>query len=110
MAFQIRVEPSQHHFEIGEGESILDAALRHGLNLPYGCRDGACGSCRGKVLAGEIDHGRSPLLTLPANERAAGFAALLKEASLDQDAPVLTMSSTEAEAVKLFKQFRHGGL
>ena len=74
MAFQIRVEPSQHHFEIGEGESILDAALRHGLNLPYGCRDGACGSCRGKVLAGEIDHGRSPLLTLPANERAAGFA------------------------------------
>ena len=36
------------------------------------------------------------------NERAAGFAALLKEASLDQDTPVLTMSSTEAEAVKLF--------
>lgn len=74
MAFQISVEPSQHHFEIGEDESILDAALRQGLMLPYGCRDGACGRCRGKVLTGKVDHGRAPLLTLPASERQAGFA------------------------------------
>ena len=58
MGFRITVAPGRHAFEGEPGETILDAALRHGLLLPHECRDGACGSCRGKVLSGSVDHGR----------------------------------------------------
>lgn len=65
MSFQITIRPSGHRFEAEEDETILEAALRHGIALPYGCRNGACGSCLGRVLAGEADHGaeRPPALT-----------------------------------------------
>ena len=74
MAFQIRVEPSGHVFQAAADESLLDAALRQGVMLPYGCRDGACGSCRGQVLAGQVDHGRAPQHTLSDAQRHAGLA------------------------------------
>jgi len=74
MSFQVSVEPSQHQFAVEPGETILDAALRQGLTLPYGCRDGACGACRGKVLAGTIEHGRAQPHALSEADRAAGLA------------------------------------
>jgi CDP-4-dehydro-6-deoxyglucose reductase len=74
MAFQISVQPSEHVFQAEADESILDAALRQGLLLPYGCRDGACGSCRGRVLSGQVDHGRAQLQTLSEDDRRAGQA------------------------------------
>ena len=74
MAFQIRVEPSGHVFQAAADEILLDAALRQGVMLPYGCRDGACGSCRGKVLSGQVDHGRAPQHTLSDADRRAGLA------------------------------------
>ena len=52
---------------------MLDAALRQGLSLPYGCRDGACGSCKGKVLSGSVDHGKSAESALPEAERALAW-------------------------------------
>jgi CDP-4-dehydro-6-deoxyglucose reductase len=54
MSFRITVHPSGHEFAAEEGESILDAALNHGLAFRYGCRNGFCGDCKGKVVAGEI--------------------------------------------------------
>ena len=36
------------------GESILDAALRHGADLPYACKGGVCATCRAKVIEGEV--------------------------------------------------------
>ena len=45
----VHIEPSGHTFSVEPGESILDAALRQGFTLAYGCRNGACGSCKGKV-------------------------------------------------------------
>lgn len=74
MGFQINVEPSGHVFEAKKGETILDAALRQGVILPYGCRGGACGACRGKVLSGQIDHGIAQDFALSDADRAAGFA------------------------------------
>ena len=74
MGFRITVQPSRHTFLAGDDETLLDAALRQGLMLPYGCRDGVCGACRGKVLAGRIDHGRAQISTLGDAERKAGQA------------------------------------
>ena len=57
-----------------EGTSILQAALDAGLVLPYGCRDGACGSCKGKLIEGTVDYGQYSERALSAEERAAGYA------------------------------------
>lgn len=74
MGFQIELQPGRHIFQAEPDETLLDAALRHGLMIPYGCRDGVCGSCRGKVLSGPVDHGQAPLGTLSAANREAGLA------------------------------------
>ncbi len=74
MPVQITLRPSGHVFQAQDGETILEAALREGYRLPYGCRNGSCGSCKGKVVAGIVDHGGSQDGALDAAERAAGMA------------------------------------
>lgn len=74
MTYQIQVEPSGSSYACGEDETLLDGALRSGLNMPHGCRDGACGVCKGKVLAGTVEHGRAQTHALNDAEKAAGFA------------------------------------
>lgn len=58
------------------GESVLDAALRQGLALPYGCRNGACRSCRGRILAGGVEYPGGPPKSLGPLDDAQGFALL----------------------------------
>jgi len=53
-AHNVRLEPSGHTFTVNPGETILEAALRQGVGLPYGCRNGACGACKGTLKSGEI--------------------------------------------------------
>jgi len=74
MPHHVTVQPSGHVFRVPDGETILQAALDQGFHLPYGCRDGACGSCKGKVLEGEIDYGKYHPSALSDDERAAGYA------------------------------------
>ncbi|HQU79242.1 MAG TPA: CDP-6-deoxy-delta-3,4-glucoseen reductase [Azonexus sp.] len=74
MSHQITVQPSGRQFAADAGETILDAALRQGFTMPYGCKDGACGSCKGKVLAGTVDHGKAQPQALKDEEKAAGLA------------------------------------
>ncbi len=57
MSFQITVQPSGRVFQAEAGEGILAAAIRQGIGLPYGCKDGACGSCKCKKLDGTVTHG-----------------------------------------------------
>jgi len=73
MSYRITVAPSQRQFDTNPDESILEAALRQGLTLPYGCRDGACGACKGKVLQGTVSYPKPPR-ALSENEQAAGMA------------------------------------
>ncbi|MBW7902078.1 MAG: CDP-6-deoxy-delta-3,4-glucoseen reductase [Rhodocyclaceae bacterium] len=72
MSFSVSIRPSGHTLAVEGDETILEAALRQGLTLPYGCRDGACGACKGKVLSGEVDHGKAQPHALSDAERAAG--------------------------------------
>ncbi|HJW26757.1 MAG TPA: CDP-6-deoxy-delta-3,4-glucoseen reductase [Rhodocyclaceae bacterium] len=74
MSHRITVEPSGRQFEANADETILEAGLRQGLTLPYGCRNGACGACKGKVLAGTVDHGRAEPHALTDADKAAGLA------------------------------------
>jgi CDP-4-dehydro-6-deoxyglucose reductase len=70
----VTLKPSGQQFQVEEGESILAAALRQNLILPYGCRNGACGSCKGKLLEGRIDYGVYQKKALSDEERTQGKA------------------------------------
>lgn len=59
-------------FSVEDGETLLAAGLRHGLALPFGCQSGGCGSCRVRLVSGEIDYPFPPP-ALSAAERAAGY-------------------------------------
>ncbi|HUW51477.1 MAG TPA: CDP-6-deoxy-delta-3,4-glucoseen reductase [Sulfuricella sp.] len=74
MPHKITVKPSGHAFSAEAGESILDAALREGHTLPYGCRNGACGVCKGKILEGTVDYGDYQEHALKETEKAEGLA------------------------------------
>jgi CDP-4-dehydro-6-deoxyglucose reductase len=78
MQYQVKVLPSDTHFLAGEEESVLTAALQAGFNLPYGCRNGACGACKGKVMAGQVTYDTAfdpaNTHTLSAEELASGQA------------------------------------
>ncbi len=67
MTFQVSVSPSGRQFSCDAGETILAAAIRAGVGLPYGCKNGACGSCKGKLLSGDVALG-------PHQERALSTA------------------------------------
>ena len=69
----ITVQPSGRSFDAQPGETILAAAIRAGVGLPYGCKDGACGSCKCRKLAGEVVHGAHQDKALSAEEEAAGW-------------------------------------
>ncbi len=76
MKNKITVQPSGHQFMVEEGESILDAALKAGLAFPYGCRNGGCGVCKGKVVSGEVSYPKGTPACLGALEQAIGQEAL----------------------------------
>lgn len=73
MAFNISVLPSGRSFEADAGETMLVAGIRQGVGLPYGCKDGACGSCKCKKLAGTVVHGPHQEKALSAQEEADGY-------------------------------------
>jgi CDP-4-dehydro-6-deoxyglucose reductase len=71
---QVRLEPSGHAFTVAPGETVLEAALRQGIGLPYGCRNGACGACKGVLRSGELAYGEYQDRALHDSEKAAGKA------------------------------------
>lgn len=74
MTHTVTIEPSKHRFEVGEDESVLDAALRQGLILPYSCRGGTCGTCAGKIVEGDVHYPNGRPEALTETEEAIGQA------------------------------------
>jgi CDP-4-dehydro-6-deoxyglucose reductase, E3 len=74
MPYQITIQPSGHVLSAQSGETVLQAALREGFPLPYGCRNGACGTCKGKIIQGTVDFGSHNEDTLTELEKRAGMA------------------------------------
>jgi CDP-4-dehydro-6-deoxyglucose reductase, E3 len=69
---QVTLVPGNHAFECSAEEPILTAALRAGFLIPYGCKNGACGSCKGRIIDGEVTLGNYQATTLPELERTQG--------------------------------------
>jgi len=67
---QIAVAGTEFHFPCESNESVLDAAQRAGFEIPFSCRKGVCGTCKGRIVSGDVR-----ALTgdaLGATERAEG--------------------------------------
>lgn len=73
MSFQVTVQPSQHHFPVEPGQTVLDGALAAGIVLPYSCRNGACSTCKGRVVSGDYEDGQYPAQILSPEELAQGY-------------------------------------
>jgi CDP-4-dehydro-6-deoxyglucose reductase len=73
MTFHINLHQDDRAFTARDDETVLEAALRSGVVLPYGCRNGACGACKGKLIRGEFHYRDVTLTGITPEERADGF-------------------------------------
>lgn len=113
MTFKTVIQPSGHNFPVEAHETILEAALKHGYTLPYSCRDGVCGTCKGKVVTGQVDYGKYQESALSEAEKAAGMALFCcatarsdlvlecKEINAVKDIPVKTLPCRVQTMAKL---------
>lgn len=72
--FHLMVRPDNRIVAARPGETLLDAGLRDGVALPYECRNGGCGVCKGTVLYGSVDYGVHQEGVLTEAEKRAGKA------------------------------------
>lgn len=76
MTAHVQVRPSGHEFFVEGGDSLLEAALRAGLSLDYGCSIGSCGKCKARVVSGEAQKTRHSDYALSAAEKLAGVVLM----------------------------------
>jgi len=82
MTFNVAIQGTAHEFPIEAGESVLQAALKAGIVIPYACRGGACGSCKGRLVSGRIDYGNYASRALECSEKEQGYALFCQARAL----------------------------
>lgn len=102
MTFQITVQPSGRSFVANADETLLAAGIRQGIGLPYGCKDGACGSCKCKKLSGQVTHSAYQPKALSDDELAAGYV-LTCCASANSDVVLESRQVTDESAYPIKK-------
>jgi len=109
--YEITLEPSGKTITVKEGQTILDAAIRNGIQVAYGCRHGSCSACKCQVLDGEYEiMDRVSEYSLMSFEREEGFTLMcstLVESDLvievdeeESDLPFYAVHDFEAEVVE----------
>ncbi len=93
---KIQLKLSGKTFTSKTDETVLNAALRQGVKLPYSCKNGTCGNCKGQLISGKVSYPHHPPLGLSKAEEAAGDV-LLCQAVADND---LLVAVREIEAIK----------
>jgi len=71
--FSVLVQPSGRTFSVEPSETLLAGGIRQGVGMPYGCKDGACGSCKCKKISGTVVHGNHQEKARSAADEAAGM-------------------------------------
>ncbi len=102
MSYQVDVQPSGHVFSATEDQTILEAALKEGIMLRHSCREGTCGTCKGKVLSGQVDHADTDLAVLSQAERDEGYA-LFCRAKTSSDLQVYAPEVSDLKGISIQK-------
>lgn len=90
----VTLKPSHHRYAAPPDQTLLDAALAAGINLPYGCRNGACGTCKSRIIEGRVDYGAAEEWALPPSERETGAVLMCCARALTD----LVIEANEARA------------
>ncbi|MBM0104324.1 2Fe-2S iron-sulfur cluster binding domain-containing protein [Steroidobacter sp. S1-65] len=85
---RVTLLPSQQILTVERGETILDAALRAGLNLPHSCKGGHCSSCRARIRAGQVNYPSGRPVGLMEDEERDGYALLCQAHAASEDLTV----------------------
>lgn len=103
MSFKVKLSKQNTSFNVEENETILEAALRQCHNLPYGCRNGSCGSCKAMLTEGEVryDHGLPEALS--EKEHQQGLTLLCKAKAIS-DVVIESRSIESSDDIKI-RQF-----
>lgn len=75
---KVRFEPVGIEMEVEEGETVLDAAFRQGISLMHGCKEGQCGSCKSRLVDGDIELLKYSTFALPDYESETGHVLLCR--------------------------------
>jgi CDP-4-dehydro-6-deoxyglucose reductase len=98
---RVRVSKSGRNFSVERDQSVLDAALRAGLNLPHSCKSGNCGSCRARLLGGKVRYPNGPPLGISDAEIADGLVLLCQaRAGTDLSIEIFEAAVPEEALVK----------
>jgi NAD(P)H-flavin reductase/ferredoxin len=105
---RMTVHPGNREILVRTDETVLEAGLRAGIPMPFECRNGGCGVCKGTILQGEVRHGPHQRSLLGEDERMLGRALLCvctpvtdveveyEEAGAEKDAAIQTLQVTVA--------------
>ena len=102
MTFQVSVQPSGRSFSVDKDETILTAGIRQGVGLPYGCKDGACGSCKCLKVSGDIQMSAYQSKALSDEELAKGMVLTCRATALS-DVVLESRQVTSADAFSIRK-------
>jgi len=98
---RVSLAKSDRSFSVAADQPVLDAALAAGLNLPHSCKGGNCGSCRARLLQGEIAYPNGRPLGLSDSEAALGLILLCQaRASTDITIETFEVSTPEQALIK----------
>jgi CDP-4-dehydro-6-deoxyglucose reductase, E3 len=95
MSAHVVVRPSRHEFFVDGADTILDAALRSGLALNYGCSNGNCGLCKARVVSGQVQKVRHQDYVLSEAEKQQGYTLLCSHTAVG-DLVIEALESVEA--------------
>ena len=102
MSVTVTLNPSGHSFVVEEGEKILESALRSGLAPEYGCANGSCGECKGRVVSGQLSEIRFHDYVIGEAEKRMGYS-LLCSATAVQDTVIEVMEAARPADIPVQK-------
>lgn len=96
MSASVKIIPSGHEFFVDGTESILEAAVRSGLRLSYGCSSGNCGSCKARVVSGEVWKLAEHDYVLSEREKQMGYVLTCRNTAVTD----VVLEAAEARTVE----------
>ncbi|MHB1214939.1 MAG: 2Fe-2S iron-sulfur cluster-binding protein [Thiobacillus sp.] len=99
MSAHVTIQPSGHEFFVDGNDTLLEAALRNGVSLSYGCSNGNCGDCKARVVSGEVKKVHAHDYVLKQAEKDAGVILLCAYAPVND--VVIEANVAEARDIPL---------
>jgi propane monooxygenase reductase component len=106
MSPRVLFEPIGEEIEVGEDETVLEAAFRQGYNLAYGCREGQCSACKSYLLEGEVDLLPYSTFALSETEEANGYTLICR--ALPYEDLVIELLHFDPDGYRLENPIRDG--